>query len=325
MFDRLLSVLVSVTLALLIWLYARSRDQEVLDGVPIPVQVKVAPHQADHYHLELTGPAQLPVSFAGPPARIRELQGMLQRHDVQIVLTVTVPDQRLGDARYSDALLVEPGDIHAPVGVTPLLPEGRNRIPFVLHRQVERRLPVRFENLRDEPAGLVIITPPTVLVRGPQEVLDRLRDVPTEPSELPSRSLRASGGAVVRVPMVRELEGRPVRVTPGEVQVRVPSQVRKAYDLTDVPIHFLCPPDLKARPKFFAGGRDKVCLRVVGPLQDEPPKVRAFVDLTRGQFSSGLYHEPLQIQLPKDFQLDDQEPPRVIAFEILAEPLARGP
>ena len=36
MFDRLLSALVATGLALLVWLYARSRDQEILDNVPVP-------------------------------------------------------------------------------------------------------------------------------------------------------------------------------------------------------------------------------------------------------------------------------------------------
>lgn len=322
MFDRLLSGVVAVSLALLVWLYARSRDQEVLDSVPVPVQVVVAPHQAENYHLELTAPAQMPVSFTGSPARIRELQNMLQRHDLQIVLTVTVPDERLRDGRYADALIVEPSDIHAPVGVTPIVPEGRNRVPFTLHRQVERRLPVRFDHLRDEPTGPIVISPAMVLVRGPQEVLDRMRDVPTEPSELPSRSLSANG-ATGRVALVRELEGRAVRVTPSEVQVRVPTQARKIYELTDVPVYFLCPPKFKLQPKFFDERAGKVCLRLIGPAQEEPPKVHAFVDLTRGHFASGLYHEPLQLQLPRDFQLD-QDPPRVVGFEILATPLAGG-
>src|SRR5207248_2934033 len=45
MIDRLLSLFVAVSLALLVWLYARSRDQEVLDHVPIPVEVTLAPGQ----------------------------------------------------------------------------------------------------------------------------------------------------------------------------------------------------------------------------------------------------------------------------------------
>src|SRR5438093_6701432 len=82
MFDRLVSALVALSLALLVWLYLRSRDQELLDNVPIPVQVSLAPGQADHYEVEVSGPCQVPVSFLGPPSRIRELRGLLQRGEL---------------------------------------------------------------------------------------------------------------------------------------------------------------------------------------------------------------------------------------------------
>ncbi len=42
----------------------------------------------------------------------------------------------------------------------------------------------------------------------------------------------------------------------------------------------------------------------------------AFVDLTRGRFPAGRYHEPVQLQLPKDFELV-QEPPRGVSFQLV--------
>ena len=39
MLDRILSSLVALSLALMVWLYLRSRDHEMLDDVPIPVQI----------------------------------------------------------------------------------------------------------------------------------------------------------------------------------------------------------------------------------------------------------------------------------------------
>ena len=85
MIDRLLSVVVAVSLALLVWLYARSREQETLDNVAVPVQVTLSPRQAEQYDLELTGPSQVVLSFSGAPARMRELQGMLQRKELHVV------------------------------------------------------------------------------------------------------------------------------------------------------------------------------------------------------------------------------------------------
>lgn len=318
MIDRSLSLLMAVCLALLIWLYTRSREQDTLDNVPLPVELLLSPDKADHYSLELTGPRQIVVSFAGPPQRIRELQMMLQRKELHLVKTIRVPEERLNESRFSDAVLVEAGDINAPVGVTALIGEGRNRIPFTLHRLIERRLPVKFDCLHEGPIGPVILDPETVLVRGPREILDRLSCIPTQPSELPSRPLQGKNNvtAMGRVPLVEELEGRPVRVTPSHVLVRIPGQARKLYELTDIQVQYLCPPNFHLRPKDIDERSGKVSLKLIGPVQEEPPKVQVFVDLTKGKFLSGLNHEPLQIQLPKDFQLA-QEPPRVVGFELL--------
>jgi hypothetical protein len=327
MLDRLVSLLVALSLALLVWMYARSRDQETLDNVSVPVQVSVAPGQADHYSVEVIGPSHVLASFTGPPTRIRELQGMLQHNELQVALTVTVPDQHLQEARYSDTLYIESSDVLVPAGVTPVVLEGRNRIAVTLHRLVERRLPVRFDSVSEEQPGTLVLEPATVLVRGPQEVLERARAISTVPSEVPTRPAHSSSfaGAVGRVPLVAELEGRPVSVVPNRVTVRVPAQARKVYDLGDVPIHFLCPADFPLRPRFFDERSGRVSLRLQGPVREEPPKVWAFIDLTRKGFVQGGNHEPLQIQLPRDFQLV-QEPPREVAFELLpAEFTPKGP
>src|SRR6516164_3720459 len=92
MVDRIVSLVVALSLALLVWLYARSRDQEILDNVPIPVQISLPSGQTDHYLLEVTGPSQVTMSFTGPSSRIHELRGMLQRGEMEIHVTVSVPD-----------------------------------------------------------------------------------------------------------------------------------------------------------------------------------------------------------------------------------------
>src|SRR5947209_20023483 len=105
MLDRLLSSLVAVSLALLAWLYARSRDQEILDNVPIPVQLSLAPAQAEHYTLEVGGSEQVLVSFTGPPLRMRELRGLMQRNELTVAWTVAVTAYRLSAARSSASFI----------------------------------------------------------------------------------------------------------------------------------------------------------------------------------------------------------------------------
>jgi hypothetical protein len=310
-------MLIAFSLAMLIWLYAKSRDQEVLESVAVPVQLATSPAQAEQYELEIAGPAQVLVTFTASPARIRELRSLLQRNELQVSHTVTVPEDRLNEPRWTDTARIEATDIPTPAGVKAMVVEGRNRITVVMHRQIERRLPVRFEHAQEEGTPITI-DPPSVLVRGPQEVLDRVRSISTEPAALPARPLNAAPGssAFTRVTVVQELEGRPVRTNPARVTIRVPAQPRKRYELVDVPVHFLCPANFVLRPQFNDERAGRITLRLQGPVQEDPPRVWAFLDLTRDRFTSGLNHEPLQVQLPKDFMLLE-EPPRVIAFELV--------
>src|SRR6516162_9707672 len=87
--DRCISAGVALVLGFLVWLYARSRDQEMMDNVPIPVQIALAPGQGDNYDVEVTGPAQVVASFAGPPSRMRELRSLIQHGELFVQTTVT--------------------------------------------------------------------------------------------------------------------------------------------------------------------------------------------------------------------------------------------
>jgi hypothetical protein len=319
MFDRALSLLMAVCLALLIWIYTRSREQDALE-VQVPVEVVLSPKQVENYNLEVLGPRHLTLTFTGPPLRVRELHMMSQRKELQIVKTITVPEERLNESKITDAVIIEPSDINAPIGVTPIVPESKGRIPYVLHRVVERRLPVKFDSLRELPPGPILIDPPTVLVRGPREVLDRMQHINTEPAELPTLVRQSDSilPAFGRATIKSEIEGRPVKVSPAQVTVRVPGQARKVYELTDVPVQFLVPANFPLRPRFFDERGGKVNVRLIGPVQSELPKVVAYVDLSNkpDKPMSGLGHDLLEWRLPKDFQLEKPER-RVISYELL--------
>ena len=58
-------------------------------------------------------------------------------------------------------------------------------------------------------------------------------------------------------------------------------------------------------------------------VRAEPPVVFAYIDLTKEKFTSGLQHEPPQLQLPGDFQLA-QPPPKTIAFELVPADFVPG-
>jgi hypothetical protein len=326
--DRLNSAIIAVILGGLVWLYARSRDQETLDNMPIPVQIQVAPGQAEHYDLEVTGPSQVLVSFSGTPSRMRELRHQIQAGELVVRLSLTVPEDRQQESRYLDTARVSSADIHVPPGVRAMVVEGQSRIPVTLRRLVERRLPVQLDYVHEDRLGRASIEPDTVLVRGPQDILDRVRTIPTQactrapPADNASLEARE---AVTLVPLVRELDGRPVRTTPSSVTARLTFRPRqKMYDLVDVPVQFLCPANFTLRPKWEDDRSSKISLRLTGPAGMEPPQAVVYIDLSGRKFDPGFYaDEVFRLQLPKDFQLA-QPPPRSGAFRLIPLPPDRA-
>jgi hypothetical protein len=318
MLDRLISAVVALSMAFLVWLYMRSRDQEILDNVPVPVQVVLAANQEDQYDLEVTGPSQIPVSFTGSPSRLREVRNLLQHGELRIQIPLTVPTERLEESRYLDTISVSAADVHPPPGVTPLVIEGRNHVSVVLHRLVERQLPVRLEQTTLERTGQVTLEPPTVLVRGPQEILEKIRSVPTVAYAVPNSAATTSKvWTAENIAVVQEIEGRRIRTTPAAVSAQITLQPQqKVYELPEVPVQFLAPANFPLRALFTDERAGKIALRLLGPAGEDNPVVTAFVDLGTHKWEPGLYEEPVRLQLPKDFQLA-QNPPRPVAFQLV--------
>lgn len=322
MIDRIISILVSFCLALLVWLYLRSRDHEMLDNVPIPVQISLARNQAEHYDLEVSGASQVYASFSGPPSRIRELRGLIQRAALKVEITLEVAEERAKESRFSDTVRVETSQIHPPPGVTAIVVEGRNHIPVVLHRLVERRLPVRFDAGGEERViSRTDIQPLSVLVRGPQEIIDRLRNIPTQPYCVPPNQESTTDGTAQQtalVPLVSEIDGRSITTSPSNVRVRLTlRQQQRVHELTEVPVQFLCPPNFTLRPLFSDERAGKISLRLQGPANDEPPVVVAYIDLSNRKWDAGLYEEPIKFHLPRDYQFVGT-PPKSAAFQLVA-------
>jgi hypothetical protein len=320
MLDRLVSALVALSLAFLVWMYVRSRDQEILDNVMVPVQVLLSPGQAEQYELEVTGPSQVPASFMGPPSRIRELRGILQRGELRVDMIVAVPGDWPEESHYLDTVRVESSDLRLPAGVIANVLEGRNRIPITIHRMVDRRLPVRLEQAPGERIAQVTFEPASVLVHGPQDTLDRVRAIPTQPFPLSSRSRQPASQEMVTadsIPLVTAIEGRSIRTVPGTVTAHITFQPQqKVYELTEVPVQFLCPANFSLRPLFVDERAGKITLRIQGPPGEEAPAVHAFIDLSSRKWEPGLNEEPLKLHLPKGFQLA-QSPPRPVAFQLV--------
>jgi hypothetical protein len=313
----ILESLVALTLAFLVWLYARSRHQDSLDQVPIPVQIALAPALAGQYDIEVSGPSRVLVSFTGPASCMRELRDKLQSGGVRVNLTVSVPEDRQVDSVYRDTVCVEAAHIPVPPGVEPSLVEAPFCIPVTLHRLADRRLPVRLDYAGETRISQIKLEPATVMVRGPKDILDRATGIPTQPYFVPATSEgRSPNETMVRgeIALAHELEGRPIQITPETVTFHYRVQPRqKTYELRDVPVYFLSPPDCPWRPHFSSPLAGRVTVRVTSPSAEDFPSVLAFVDLTHGEFTQGRNREPIRLQLPRDAQLA-QEPPVVMFY-----------
>jgi hypothetical protein len=100
-----------------------------------------------------------------------------------------------------------------------------------------------------------------------------------------------------------------------------PIRARRAlYELADVPVRFLCPPNFELRPQFVEPEGEKVSVRVWAPTAAELPAVVAYVDLTSREFGPGVYgSEPLRLQLPGQCHLAEPAP-SAAAFRLVPGP-----
>ena len=240
---------------------------------------------------------------------------------MQVAVAVSVPPEHRQELRFSDSVRIDASEIHAPPGVTPLIVEGRNRIPIVLRRLGQRRLIVRLDPAPDDRVAQVVVEPGAVMVRGPKVILDNLRNIPTQPLLLPAASETAPDKESVvsaSVAMVRELEGRPVATLPAEVGVRLTLRPQeKVYELKGLPIRCLCPSDFGFQVEFVSGSSKTISLRLRGPADKVPEGVVAYLDLSQSKYRAGAYgDEQLRLQLPKDFTLA-QDPPRSPPFRLV--------
>lgn len=315
--PMILEMLVALCLAFLIWLYAHTRAQDTIDNVQIPVTLQLAPGQQDQYDLDIRGPRKVTVSFEGPASRIRELRYSVQRGLVKALIPCSVPEERLKDSRFSEKIAIEPAHIAVPPGIRLVLMEEGNVLQVTFYRLVERELPVHLDHSPDVRVRPLQMDPATVMVRGPQEILDRARFMATQPYSFTQGPDGTLDESIVQgqVDLVTEMGGRPVQARPAQVMFSCRVQPKqRTYELSDVPVLFLCPPGFPWSPTFGADQPGRVTLRIIGPPGDEPPVIHAYVDLSNGSFSQGRNSATIRVQLPRDFQLAPQNPQTVNFF-----------
>jgi hypothetical protein len=307
-------LLVASCLATTVWLYMHSRANETLDHVQIPIVVQLPASQRDMYDLEIPVGPKANASFTGPSLRMRELRRKLHRGQIQATITYVVPEDRTKESTITDVVHLEGAGLNMPPGVLVEWFDPNLTLPITVHRLTERALPVRLEYTGEVRVSQIKLEPSTVLVRGPKSVLDRAQSIATLPFEFTTPTdEEAKEPTKESVALVGELGGRPVQVTPGQVDFRAKVQPRKRVrEIVDVPIRFAIPDRYPWQPR-FEGNAGKLNLRVIGPTGDETPRVRAYIDLDQQAYGRGRNDGPVRIELPKEFELVEHRTP-IAAF-----------
>ncbi|HQR44145.1 MAG TPA: hypothetical protein PLX97_15725, partial [Gemmatales bacterium] len=141
MFDRyVITPVIALGLAFLVWVYLRSRDQEV-QSYPIPVEVSLDPQQADRFSFDSKPENQtVRVKFYGLPSRLREVKDQVESHALVIRQIVRVPaviDQRQ-DNEYQDVIQFDSTSLALPLGVHADINPVEGRLQIKLRRMMER-------------------------------------------------------------------------------------------------------------------------------------------------------------------------------------------
>src|SRR5437868_12009728 len=146
--HTLLEMLVALSLAFLVWLYAHSRAQDFIDRVQVPVQIQLAASHRDQFLLETSAAPNVTVSFTGPSSRIRELRRKLQRGLVQASVTLNLAEERLTETSFSENVHIEAAHLEVPAGVLIDLADNPS-LAVTVQRLSERQLPVKLDYTGD--------------------------------------------------------------------------------------------------------------------------------------------------------------------------------
>jgi len=330
MFDRyFITPIIALGLAFLVWVYLRSRDQEV-QSYPIPIEISLDPQQQERYSFDGKPENQtVRVKFYGLPSRLREVKDQVESRSIVLRHMVKVPqvvDQRQ-DNDYQEVIQFDGSSMSLPLGVHADINPVEGRLQVKLRRMMERTLEVQatvttgspqyeVDNVRLEPATIKVIGPKSVLEQMTQLVLDPWQ--PRLPSGLTMTEEEVRG--IVNLPS--KIKQEQVKTVPDLVEIRARLKpALKEYELIDVPISFLCPPNFPYRPVFTSDRLGYIAkLKLRGPLNKTPEsRVKAYVDLTAKQsqnLKTGLYaDEAIMLDLPDGFYLA-QPQPRLSTFRL---------
>lgn len=321
MFDRyFITPIIALGLAFLVWVYLRSRDQEV-QSYPIPIEISLDPQQQDRYSFDGKPENQtVRVKFYGLPSRLREVKDQVESRSIVLRHMVKVPqvvDQRQ-DNEYQEVIQFDGSSMTLPLGVHADINPVEGRMQIKLRRMMERTLVLQQNVTTGSPQYLVDnirLEPATIKVIGPKSVLEQMDQLLLEPWQprLPTGLTMTEEEVRGFIQLPNKIKQEVVKMVPERVEITARLKpALKEYELSDVPISFLCPPNFAYRPVFTSDRLGYIAkLKVRGPM-NRTPEVKAYVDLTTKQsqnLKTGLYaDEAIMLDLPEGFYLAQPQP-----------------
>ena len=287
--------IVSVGLAVLLWMMVSSQRASVERGLRIPVELQNLPE-----NLEMVEPPQESVDV-----RVRGTADTLGRLvPGDLVATIDLSSAQAGRRLFH----LSPERVKAPfaVAVTQLTPSS---VAIRFEQSATRIVPVQ-PTVEGEPApgfivGTISSDPPTVEVIGPESVLRRVTEAITEPLWVGSASSDVQSSAILGVadPGVRLKSVKNaivnVAIVPAPEERQLTNVPVRARNLASGLSARMTPSTVKVRVRGAKGTIDK--------MRDS--SVIAYVDLEG--IAEGDYGLPVRLERTPGVGIDQLDPPTV--------------
>ncbi|MBR7130813.1 MAG: hypothetical protein IKC82_02325 [Lentisphaeria bacterium] len=226
-------IALSLTIVLYAVLNEGKQREEIIDG--IPMQIKC---DDDVFLPEINRSCSVRLTVRGSESTIKKLT----KQDIQgtIMLSRNTP----GFASGRVTLRFNPKDFAVPRGVEVIRVEHPQELTIPVQRKISRMLPIHPETFGSVQSGWVCnevtAEPASVIVSGPERLVNTLREVVTEPLNIDGETVSFSKkGLILKNPQPEELS---FDLSSAEVSVkivRIPDVPRK---FTDIPVRCMVPP-----------------------------------------------------------------------------------
>ncbi|MDR2350756.1 MAG: hypothetical protein LBF41_09090 [Deltaproteobacteria bacterium] len=226
---QLPTMLLSVVLAFIVWLFVAGRDM-------LPREIKasliVGPPPPTVYVDPSVFPQEVSILVNANTAQYQFMQGRK--------LTVRVDLDNIGAGEKTIM-------IDLPTMLSPGLPRGISdpkvqpaELTFIAHRYLEKRVPVYTPSAGSLPpylkqTGALVVTPPAATVRAPEDKMEFITEITTDPLDLSEVKNSATNSAVVTPN--RDVSASWLSITPNQFTAAVPVEFVVKEETFDVPIN----------------------------------------------------------------------------------------